>query len=297
MARAEDKRVKDDIKKAGEYSLKYARDHKKKAVVLAGRPYHLDPEINHGIDKIISSFDMVVLTEDSVAHLGKLERPIRVLDQWMYHSRLYKAATFVGTTDDVEIVQLNSFGCGLDAVTTDEVEEITKKNNKLYTVLKIDEGTNMGAAKIRIRSLKAAMDERDKNGVKHVEDRSPYERVHFTKKMRKDYTILIPEMSPIHFQFLEARYRQCGVQGKEAPDRRQERGGRRSEIHKQRCVLSYDSDARTDNLISEVGRSGSRQGRHLHEPDGRRLQSQQLRCAFAKGSEGYSTWSRYLSFR
>lgn len=217
MARAEDKRVKDDIKKAGEYSLKYARDHKKKAVVLAGRPYHLDPEINHGIDKIISSFDMVVLTEDSVAHLGKLERPIRVLDQWMYHSRLYKAATFVGTTDDVEIVQLNSFGCGLDAVTTDEVEEITKKNNKLYTVLKIDEGTNMGAAKIRIRSLKAAMDERDKNGVKHVEDRSPYERVYFTKKMRKDYTILIPEMSPIHFQFLEAAIGSAGYKVKRLP--------------------------------------------------------------------------------
>lgn len=144
MARAEDRRFKGDIKKKGEAALRWAREHKKKAVVLAGRPYHLDPEINHGIDKIITSFDMVVLTEDSVAHLGKLSRPLRVLDQWMYHSRLYKAATFVGTTDDVEIVQLNSFGCGLDAVTTDQVEEITKKNNKLYTVLKIDEGTQHG---------------------------------------------------------------------------------------------------------------------------------------------------------
>ena len=217
MARAEDKRVKDDIKKQGEYSLKYARDHRKKAVVLAGRPYHLDPEINHGIDKIISSFDMVVLTEDSVAHMGDLPRPIRVLDQWMYHSRLYKAATFVGTTDDVEIVQLNSFGCGLDAVTTDQVEEITKKNNKLYTVLKIDEGTNMGAARIRIRSLKAAMDERDKNDVKHVDDKTPYERVYFTKQMRKDYTLLIPEMSPIHFQFLEAAIGSAGYNVKRLP--------------------------------------------------------------------------------
>lgn len=217
MARAEDKRVKDDIKKQGEYSLKYARDHKKKAVVLAGRPYHLDPEINHGIDKIISSFDMVVLTEDSVAHLGSLPRPIRVLDQWMYHSRLYKAATFVGTTDDVEIVQLNSFGCGLDAVTTDQVEEITKKNNKLYTVLKIDEGTNMGAARIRIRSLKAAMDERDKNKVTHVDDKSSYDRVYFTKQMRKDYTLLIPEMSPIHFQFLEAAIGSAGYNVKRLP--------------------------------------------------------------------------------
>ena len=216
-ARAEDKHVKDDIKKKGEYSLKYAREHNKKAVVLAGRPYHLDPEVNHGIDKIISSFDMVVLTEDSIAHLGKLPRPIRVLDQWMYHSRLYKAATFVGTTDDVEIVQLNSFGCGLDAVTTDQVEEITKKNNKLYTVLKIDEGTNMGAARIRIRSLKAAMDEREKNDVRHIDDKSPFKRVVFTKEMRKDYTILIPEMSPIHFQFLETAMTKCGYKVRRLP--------------------------------------------------------------------------------
>ncbi len=217
MARAEDRRFKGDIKKHGEAALRWAREHKKKSVVLAGRPYHLDPEINHGIDKIISSFDMVVLTEDSVAHLGKLNRPLRVLDQWMYHSRLYKAATFVGTTDDVEIVQLNSFGCGLDAVTTDQVEEITKKNNKLYTVLKIDEGTNMGAAKIRIRSLKAAMDERTKNKVKHIDDRSPYVRKFFTKEMRKDYTMLIPEMAPMHFQFLETALGKAGYKAKRLP--------------------------------------------------------------------------------
>ncbi|MDO4745242.1 MAG: acyl-CoA dehydratase activase-related protein [Bacillota bacterium] len=217
MARAEDKRFKGDIKKQGEAALRWAREHKKKSVVLAGRPYHLDPEINHGIDKIITSFDMVVLTEDSVAHLGKLNRPIRVLDQWMYHSRLYKAATYVGTTDDVEIVQLNSFGCGLDAVTTDQVEEITKKNNKLYTVLKIDEGTNMGAAKIRIRSLKAAMDERAKNKVKHIDDNSPYERKLFTKEMRKDYTLLIPEMAPMHFQFLETALGKAGYKAKRLP--------------------------------------------------------------------------------
>jgi len=217
-ARTEDKRFKDDIKKQGEAALRYARKHGKKSVVLSGRPYHLDPEINHGIDKIISEFDMVVLTEDSVAHLGKLNRPIRVLDQWMYHSRLYKAATFVGTTDDVEIVQLNSFGCGLDAVTTDQVEEINKKNNKLYTVLKIDEGTNMGAAKIRIRSLKAAMDEREKNGVKHINDKSPYERVYYTQEMNKaGYTLLIPEMSPIHFQFLETALKKAGYNAKRLP--------------------------------------------------------------------------------
>ena len=115
--------------------------------MLSGRPYHLDPEINHGIDKLITSFDMVVLTEDSVAHMADLPRPLRVLDQWVYHSRLYKAASFVGTCDDVELIQLNSFGCGLDAVTTDQVEEICRASNKLYTVLKIDEGSNLGAPK------------------------------------------------------------------------------------------------------------------------------------------------------
>ena len=123
---------------------------------------------------------------------------------------LYKAATFVGTTDDVELVQLNSFGCGLDAVTTDQVEEITKKNNKLYTVLKIDEGTNLGAARIRIRSLKAAMDEREKNNIQHIENREPYKRKYFTKEMRKDYTLLIPEMSPMHFQFMETALKKAG---------------------------------------------------------------------------------------
>ena len=217
IARAEDREFKADIKRHGEMYLEWAEKNGKKSVVLAGRPYHLDPEINHGLDKIITSFDMVVLTEDSVFHLADLPRPIRALDQWVYHSRLYRAAEFVGTRDDVEIVQLNSFGCGVDAVTTDQVEEITKKHNKLYTVLKIDEGTNMGAARIRIRSLKAAMDEREKNGLKHVEDTTPYERVIFTKEMKKDYTVLIPEMSPIHFQFLETAFACEGYNAKRLP--------------------------------------------------------------------------------
>ena len=138
-ARDEDSRYHGDVRKAGEYALRYARANNKKVVVLGGRPYHIDPEINHGLDKLINSFDMVVLSEDSIAHLGDLKRPIRVLDQWMYHSRMYKAASFVSKTDDVEMLQLNSFGCGLDAVTTDEVEEILENSNKLYTVLKINE--------------------------------------------------------------------------------------------------------------------------------------------------------------
>ncbi|MBQ8151451.1 MAG: 2-hydroxyacyl-CoA dehydratase, partial [Firmicutes bacterium] len=217
IARAEDREFKADIKRHGEMYLEWAEKNGKKCVILAGRPYHLDPEINHGIDKIVTSFDMVVLTEDSVYHLANLARPIRVLDQWVYHSRLYKAAAFAGSRDDVEIIQLNSFGCGVDAVTTDQVEEITRRDNQLYTLLKIDEGTNMGAARIRIRSLKAAMEEREKNGVKPVFDDKPYERPIFTKEMKKDYTVLIPEMSPIHFQFLETAFACEGYKAKRLP--------------------------------------------------------------------------------
>lgn len=217
-ARKEQTRFKNDVRKQGEYALKYARKNGKKTIVLSGRPYHLDPEINHGIDKLITSFDMVVLSEDSVAHMGQLPRPLRVLDQWVYHSRLYKAASFVGTCDDVELIQLNSFGCGLDAVTTDQVEEICRASNKLYTVLKIDEGSNLGAAKIRIRSLKAAMDEREKNGIKAVPAGKPYERLLFTEEMRKTYTILIPQMSPIHFSYMEEAIRACGYNAVLLPD-------------------------------------------------------------------------------
>lgn len=209
-ARKEQVRFKNDVRKQGEYALKFARQNDKKAIVLSGRPYHLDPEINHGMDKLINSFDMVVLSEDSVAHMAELPRPLRVLDQWVYHSRLYKAASFVGTCDDVELIQLNSFGCGLDAVTTDQVEEICRNSNKLYTVLKIDEGSNLGAAKIRIRSLKAAMEEREKNGIKAEPSHAPYERKLFTEEMRENYNILVPQMSPIHFTYLEAGMKACG---------------------------------------------------------------------------------------
>ncbi|MBR1988987.1 MAG: 2-hydroxyacyl-CoA dehydratase, partial [Firmicutes bacterium] len=209
-ARAEQNAFKQDVEAKGREALDYARKHNKKAVVLSGRPYHLDTEINHGIDKMITSYDMVVLSEDSICNMEKLARPIRVLDQWTYHSRLYKAANVVGNLEGVELVQLNSFGCGVDAVTTDEVEELLEKSNKLYTVLKIDEGTNLGAIRIRIRSLKAAMEERDKNNVKPLHDKKPYQRKLFTKEMKKDYTILIPQMSPIHFQYLEIALKESG---------------------------------------------------------------------------------------
>lgn len=216
-ARKEDKRFKDDIKRQGAYALKTIREHNKKAVILAGRPYHLDPEINHGIDRLINSFGFAVLTEDSVAHMTKLNRPIRVLDQWMYHTRLYRAAEMAGKNDDMELVQLNSFGCGLDAVTTDQVEEILKNKNKLYTVLKIDEGSNLGAVRIRIRSLKAAIEERDKNNIKLSNSDKAFYRRLFTRDMKKDYTILIPQMSPIHFELLAPAINHSGYKAELLP--------------------------------------------------------------------------------
>lgn len=202
--------VVSDIRKKGEETLKYIEEHKMKGIVLSGRPYHIDPEINHGLTDIITSFNMAVLTEDSVAHLGNLERPIRVVDQWMYHTRLYRAAAFVKERTDLELIQLTSFGCGLDAVTSDQVAEILVSRGKMYTLIKIDEGSNLGAVKIRIRSLKAAMEEREKNNVKLKNIDNSYKKNLFTKEMKKDWTILAPQMSPIHFQFIEKAVRASG---------------------------------------------------------------------------------------
>ena len=202
--------VVSDIRKKGEETLKYIEEHKMKGIVLSGRPYHIDPEINHGLTDIITSFNMAVLTEDSVAHLGNLERPIRVVDQWMYHTRLYRAAAFVKERTDLELIQLTSFGCGLDAVTSDQVAEILASRGKMYTLIKIDEGSNLGAVKIRIRSLKAAMEEREKNNVKLKNIDNSYNKNLFTKEMKKDWTILAPQMSPIHFQFIEKAARASG---------------------------------------------------------------------------------------
>lgn len=209
-ASAEDEKVKADLRAKGEEVLRYIENTGKKGIVLAGRPYHIDPEINHGIPKLITGFGMPVLTEDSIAHLGRVDRPLRVVDQWTYHSRLYAAASFVRTRDDIELIQLNSFGCGLDAVTTDQVQEILQSWDKVYTVLKIDEGSNLGAARIRIRSLMAAMEERERNGYRAAKKRSAYNRIIFTEEMRQKHTILAPQMSPIHFGLLEAAFRASG---------------------------------------------------------------------------------------
>lgn len=205
----ENEKVREDIRKKGEEVLQYLEQTGRKGILLAGRPYHIDPEINHGIPNIITGFGMAVLTEDSIAHLGSVE-DLRVVDQWVYHSRLYRAANYVKDKKNLELIQLNSFGCGLDAVTTDQVEEILYSHEKIYTVLKIDEIDNLGAAKIRIRSLKAAMEERDRNGFLPVKVVESGKKALFEKGMKEKHTILVPQMSPIHFQFLEDAFRASG---------------------------------------------------------------------------------------
>ena len=202
--------VHTDIQKKGEETLQYLKETGRRGIVLAGRPYHIDPEIHHGIPDMINSYGIAVFTEDSVAHLGHLERPIRVNDQWMYHSRLYSAANFVKTREDLDLIQLNSFGCGLDAVTTDEVYEILDGSDKIYTCLKIDEVNNLGAARIRIRSLIAAIRAKQAQNKKRNIKPASIEKISFTKQMRKEYTILCPQMSPFHFGIFEAAFNASG---------------------------------------------------------------------------------------
>lgn len=237
----------------GAETLRYIQEHHLRAVVLAGRPYHLDPEINHGIPDVIIGLGMAVLTEDALT-LGNLERPLRVRDQWAYHSRLYEAAATAGDAPDLSLVQLISFGCGLDAITSDQVQEILEGRGDVYTSLKIDEVSNLGAAKIRLRSLEAAVEERlgeqcsadidttapawdtvradavselaaepenlqdgkqiecgstghaSKQPAGHILQRLP-----FTADMRDaGYTILVPQMAPIHFRLLLPIFQRAG---------------------------------------------------------------------------------------
>ena len=194
----------------GEETIRFLNETGNRGIVLAGRPYHIDPEVNHGLPELITSYNIAVLTEDSVSHLHQVERPLNVMDQWMYHSRLYAAANYVKTTENLDLIQLNSFGCGLDAVTTDQVAEILTNSDKIYTTLKIDEVNNLGAARIRVRSLLAAIRVREKKQEQRTIRPSSIEKVPFTKEMRKTYTILCPQMSPVHFELLEPAFRAAG---------------------------------------------------------------------------------------
>lgn len=203
-----------DIKNKGEETLRYIEEHKIPGMVLAGRPYHLDHEINHGIPDLITSYGYAVLTEDSVAHLSKGTKHISVRNQWAYHSRLYECATFVAMNKNLQLIQLTSFGCGLDSVATDEVSDILQRNGKTYTLIKIDEVNNLGAVKIRIRSLFATLEQRKKlNNNEDLDCTNSLvereKRIIFTKQMRKTHTLLCPQLSPIHFQFIKEAFISC----------------------------------------------------------------------------------------
>ena len=202
----EQEKFKEDIMKKGEELLEYIEKHDEKAIVLAGRPYHLDKEVNHGIDTMINSLGLCVLTEDSICHLSKLKTKLRIVNQWEYHSRIFHAADVVSRNNKLELVNLNSFGCGLDAIITDQAEEILRKNNKLYTTIKIDEINNLGAAKIRIRSLIASMNKREKS-----KDYEPYKyEKNYFKEVDKKHTLLFPDMTKQHMKLFESVLRSEG---------------------------------------------------------------------------------------
>lgn len=207
-ASMEQDQYKKDVMSEGRRAMEYMQEHHVKGIVLAGRPYHLDPEIHHGIPALINSLGWVVLSEDALVDPNHdIEEELRVLDQWVYHSRLYRAAELVGRREDLEMVQLNSFGCGIDAVTTDQVNEILNRHGKIYTVLKIDEVSNLGAVKIRLRSLTQALE-----GRKIIHAPTPPEtmKISFDRQKKKTHTILAPQMAPIHFSILEEALRAEG---------------------------------------------------------------------------------------
>ncbi|MDR1790855.1 MAG: acyl-CoA dehydratase activase-related protein [Propionibacteriaceae bacterium] len=209
---AEDAKFKADVRAETERALALMRERGLRGVVLAGRPYHLDPEINHGIPEVINGLGMAVFTEDSLAGTGELPRPLRVRDQWVYHTRLYEAAARVGAEPDLSLVQLNSFGCGVDAITTDQVQEILERAQDTYTLLKIDEVSNLGAARIRLRSLQAANAERAELGAQRSLTALPVlaNNESFTKEMRARHTLFAPQMSPIHFRLIAPVFRKLG---------------------------------------------------------------------------------------
>ena len=196
----EQAKFKQEVRDKGEEFIKYIDEHNEKAIVLAGRPYHLDKEVNHGIDTMINSLGLCVLTEDSICHMSEIKSKLRIVDQWTYHSRVFHAADVVSRHDNMELVNLNSFGCGLDAIITDQAEEILKSNNRLYTTIKIDEINNLGAAKIRIRSLIASMNKRINDTSNYV----PYNyQKNYFKEADKKHTLLFPDMTVQHMPLFE----------------------------------------------------------------------------------------------
>lgn len=202
---------REDVLAEGRKTLRWIEENHASGIVLAGRPYHLDPEINHGIPEMIHSFGFAVLTEDSISGLSERNVKLRATNQWTYHSRLYAAAEYVSTHKNLELIQLNSFGCGLDAVTIDQVQDMMSQAGKMYTLLKIDEVNNLGAARIRVRSMIAAIKLRRGIATENSRGVKDYKRPEFTQEMYdQKYTILCTSMIPYHFELLEAAMQCCG---------------------------------------------------------------------------------------
>jgi len=203
-------RAKGDVRSKGEETLEFLAKSGTKGILLCGHPYHADPEINHGIAEMITGMGLAVLTEDSVCHLDNSQGDMSVVNQWTYHARMYRAARLAASRKDLELVQLTSFGCGIDAITCDAVQDIMERHNKVYTLIKIDEISNLGAARIRLRSLLAAMRERDNGRVQPQQPHKEQQNVPFTKEMKETYTILAPQMSPVHFELFERVFQDAG---------------------------------------------------------------------------------------
>ena len=201
VAALEQEAYRTELRAEGERVLAELERTGKLGIVLSGRPYHADPAVHHGLPELVASLGAAVLSEDSVAHLGHPAEPLRVVDQWTYHSRLYRATALVCTRPNLELVQLTSFGCGLDAITADQVSELLTSAGKLHTLIKIDEGASLGAARIRIRSLLAAVEERRETPPTPRPAASAFRPV-FTRPMRQTHTILAPQMSPLHFDII-----------------------------------------------------------------------------------------------
>lgn len=206
-AAAEMENYRRDVQNFGENLLKRIKETGEHAILLVGRPYHIDPEINHGISEMIQSYGLPILSEDSVYHT-KIDSPkISVVNQWSYHARLYHAAQFAAENPNVTLIQLSSFGCGLDALTIEQVKEILETHGKIYTMIKLDEVSNLGAARIRLRSLLAAL--KRKSSVVYSPKKFP-ERPHFTADCKVTHTILAPQMAPTHFELLQTVLQKYG---------------------------------------------------------------------------------------
>ena len=200
-------RYRADVRSYGEEIMKRIEKTGEHAILLVGRPYHIDPEINHGIPEMIQSYHLPILSEDAVYHMPVEENRLQIVNQWSYHARLYHAAQFAAEHPNITLIQLSSFGCGLDALTTDQTREILEKHRRIYTMIKLDEVSNLGAARIRLRSLMAALSRRQPVPYEHV---PAWERPRFTPECRKTHTILAPQMAPIHFELLQTVLRKYG---------------------------------------------------------------------------------------